>query len=216
MKILNDLQGNGGIMKKLASDALGLSDIGAILSPNQYEESDSYGFIRRNNGEEIKTIIKSKTDEYCFTNEALIHVDGTSAVSKKRTVSRYPYWQNRITGVKMETAGTVDLDAEIKFTLGQNHYSIDVQKKQLSELVNLYNALNLIEETMMENSALWEYADSSLETATAIATKSFQRVDANNFDLSETFQKLTENSFQWKISNREKYQVKDFGFAFNN
>ena len=33
-------------------------------------------------GEKIYFLIKSKSDEYCFTNKGLLHLDGTSATSK--------------------------------------------------------------------------------------------------------------------------------------
>ena len=33
----------------------------------------------------------------------------------------------------METAGTVDLDVEIKFSFNDNHFSIDVDKKQIEQ-----------------------------------------------------------------------------------
>ena len=77
------------MLKKLASDALGLSDIGKIINPNNYDKVDADDFIMHEDGEQIFFLIKSKTDEYCFTNLALIHVDGTSAVSKKRLVKRF-------------------------------------------------------------------------------------------------------------------------------
>ncbi|WP_420807060.1 PH domain-containing protein [Trichormus azollae] len=35
--------------------------------------------------------MKSKTDEYCFTNLALIHLDASSAVSKKLLIKRFSY-----------------------------------------------------------------------------------------------------------------------------
>ena len=41
---------------------------------------------------------------------ALIHVDGTSTVSKKRLVKRYDYYRSPISNVSIETAGTIDLD----------------------------------------------------------------------------------------------------------
>ena len=60
----------------------------------------------------------TKSDEYCFTNLALIHIDGENAVSSKRVMKRYPYNQHGISKVLLETAGKIDLDVEIKFHLG--------------------------------------------------------------------------------------------------
>ena len=47
----------------------------------------------------------------------------------------------------METAGSVDLDAEIKFQLGDQSFSIDIDKKQIEKIRDLYKALFTIGET---------------------------------------------------------------------
>lgn len=70
------------MFKKVASDVLGLSDIGTVIKPEDYDKVDADDYVMHEDGEKIYFLIKSKTDEYCFTNKALIHVDGTSAVSK--------------------------------------------------------------------------------------------------------------------------------------
>ncbi|MEC3460058.1 PH domain-containing protein, partial [Bacillus thuringiensis] len=54
--------------------------------------------------------------------------------SKKRTLRRYSYSKYQIKNVALETAGTIDLDIEIKFQMGDEHYSIDVHKKHIEEL----------------------------------------------------------------------------------
>ena len=72
------------MLKKLASDALGLSDIGRIISPSDYDKVDADDFIMHEDEEKIFFLIKSRTDEYCFTNLVLIHFYWTSVVSKKR------------------------------------------------------------------------------------------------------------------------------------
>ena len=73
-----------GIFGKIASDTLGLSDIGKIISPNDFDKVDGDDYIFHEDNEKIFFVIKSKSDEYVFTNYAVIHVDGSSAVSKKR------------------------------------------------------------------------------------------------------------------------------------
>ena len=95
-------------------------------------------------------MIKAKTDEYCFTNTAFIHLDGTSAVSKKRTLNRYPYKHYQISRVLLETAGTVDRDVELKFNLGGTSYSIDIEKSQIEKVRDLYKALFSIGEACKE------------------------------------------------------------------
>ena len=87
------------MFKRIASDALGLSDIGIIIKPEDYDKVDSDDFVLHEEKERIFFLIKSKMDEYCFTNKALIHVDGTSAVSKRRSLKRISYYSNTLHNV---------------------------------------------------------------------------------------------------------------------
>lgn len=129
------------ILGKLASDTLGLSDIGKIISPEDFNKVDGDDYILYEDGEKIYFVIKSKTDEYVFTNYGLLHVDGNSAISKKRLVKRHEFYYERVHSVALETSGTVDLDVEIKFSFGDSYFSIDVDKKQLEKLKDLYKSL---------------------------------------------------------------------------
>ena len=133
------------MFKKFAAEALGLSDIGVIVPPKDFDKVDSDDYLFSEDGEKIFFLIKSKKDEYCFTNLALIHVDGDSAVSSKRSIKRYEYSTHCFEHVAIETAGTVDLDVELKFTLdGQQKFSIDVRKSFIEQLKDIYKALHTI------------------------------------------------------------------------
>ncbi len=134
------------MFKKLAADALGLSDIGKIIETKDFDKTDVDEYIFHEDNEKIFVVIQSKSDEYCFTNAAFIHLDGANAMSKKRTLKRYPYRHYPISRVRIETAGTVDLDAEIKFTLGETALSIDIDKKQIEQIRDIYKALFRISE----------------------------------------------------------------------
>lgn len=199
------------MLKKLAADALGLSDIGSVIAPTDYDKVDADDYIMHEDGEKIFFLIKSKADEYCFTNLALIHVDGTSAVSKKRTLRRYNFSTNRVGHVTLETAGTVDLDVEIKFTLGETTYSIDVHKRYLEQLKDLYKALLAIAQITHENEYALQFSQRSLETAAAAMGRLSSKEDAP----AEQFARLNEYAFNWLIGAREKYHVKDFGHVFH-
>jgi hypothetical protein len=130
------------MFKKLASETLGLSDIGKIISPTDYDKVDADDYLFHEDGERIFFLIKSKKDEYCFTNFALIHVDGDSAISSKRIVKRYEYASHKISQVLIETAGNIDLDVELKFTLDiRLAFSIDVSKNCLESLKDIYKVL---------------------------------------------------------------------------
>lgn len=129
------------MFKKLAADALGLSDVGVIVPPSEYAKVDADDYLFHEDGEKIFFLIKSKKDEYCFTNLALIHVDGESAISSKRSIKRYEYAHHSIDRVTIETAGTIDLDVELKFSLDGAAFSIDVRKNFIEPLKDIYKAL---------------------------------------------------------------------------
>lgn len=129
------------MFKKFAAEALGISDIGIIVGPSEYSKVDADDYLFGEDGEQIFFLIKSKKDEYCFTNLALIHVDGDSAVSSKRSIKRYDYSSHRISNVSIETAGTLDMDIELKFNLDDTRFSIDVKKTFIEQLKDIYKAL---------------------------------------------------------------------------
>lgn len=129
------------MFKRLAAEALGISDIGTIIGPQDYDKVDADDYLFHEDGEKIFFLIKSKKDEYCFTNLALIHVDGQSAVSSKRTVKRYEYSSQQIGYCVIETAGTMDMDVELKFSIGETGFSIDIKKSMIEQVKDIYKAL---------------------------------------------------------------------------
>ena len=129
------------MFKRMAAEALGISDIGVIVGPADYGNVDADDYLFTEDGEQIFFLIKSKKDEYCFTNLGLIHVDGDSAISSKRAIKRYDYASHQISGVTIETAGTLDMDIELKFNLDDTKFSIDVKKAFIEQLKDIYKAL---------------------------------------------------------------------------
>ncbi|WP_298829489.1 PH domain-containing protein [uncultured Planococcus sp.] len=198
------------MFKKMASEALGLSDIGKIIDPQDFDKTDSDDYVMNEDGEKIYFLIKTKADEYCFTNLAIIHVDGESAMSSKRTLRRYPYSQHTISGVVLETAGRIDLDLELAFTVGSVPFKIDVQKQQAARLTDLYKSLLRIAEITHENSIIIGMANDSLEKAVTI----LQNSRAGDVKLDDQYSKLTDFGFAWMTSVRNQYHVKDFGDVF--
>jgi hypothetical protein len=134
------------MFKNLAADVLGLSDIGKIIEVKDFDKTDIDEYVFHEDNEKIFVVVKSKTDEYCFTNIAFIHLDGNIASSKKKTLNRYLYKHHPISHVRVETAGTVDLDAELKFKVGEQAISIDIDKKQMEQIRDIYKALFTISE----------------------------------------------------------------------
>lgn len=195
---------------KVAADMLGLSDVGAVIKPMDYDKVDADDYIMHEDNEKIYFLIKSKADEYCFTNLGLVHVDGANAVSKKRMLRRFNYVMNRVSNVMLETAGTVDLDVEIKFTLGNETYSIDVHKKHLEELKDLYKALLKIAEIQQENEVYLGYSQQSLN----MSATSVQNITKTQIDLAGEFEKINNYAFNWLVQSSSRYRVKDFGKVF--
>ncbi|MFC5464526.1 PH domain-containing protein [Lederbergia graminis] len=198
------------MFKKIAADALGLSDIGKIISPADYDKTDADDYVMHEDNEKIYFLIKTKADEYCFTNLALIHVDGDSAISSKRTLKRYTYSQHKISNVLLETAGKIDMDVEIKFHIGNQQFDIDVRKDQIEQLKDLYKSLLRIAEITHHNEIYTNMATQSLDKAVSV----LQNSRTDDSQLADTYKGLTEFGFEWLASTREKYHTSDFGSVF--
>ena len=199
------------MLKRLAADAIGLSDIGSIIDPKDFDKVSSDDYIFHEDGEQIFFLIKSKTDEYCFTNLAMLHLDGTSAVSSKRQLHRYDYRDHMISNVRLETAGTVDLDAEIKFIIGEVAFSIDVDKKQIEALKDLYKALHKMSMIMKKNQSHLRDAQQSLEMAAKVLTGTKNMGEVR---LVDEFVQVNEKAFDWLMSSKEKYIREDYADIF--
>ena len=156
------------MFKKIAAEALGISDVGVIIAPADYHKVDADDYLFHEDGEKIFFLIKSKKDEYCFTNLALTHVDGESAVSAKRTIKRYEYGSHRISRVTIETAGTIDLDVELKFSVDEIAFSIDVRKSFIESLKDIYKALTMIGVMQRRNEQARANAASTLEAVSSM------------------------------------------------
>jgi hypothetical protein len=157
-----------GMFKKIAAEALGISDIGIVVSPQDYDKVDSDDYLFHEDGEKIFFLIKSKKDEYCFTNLSLIHVDGDSAVSSKRRVKRYEYYHTQFSHVSIETAGTLDRDIELKFRIDETSMSIDIGKSYVEPLKDIYKALYTISKHQIKDIKSRENALRCLDAISAI------------------------------------------------
>jgi len=156
------------VFKKLAAEALGISDIGVIVAPEDYDKVDADDYLFREDGEKIFFLIKSKKDEYCFTNFGLTHVDGESAVSSKRVIRRYEYAAHRFLRVSIETAGTIDMDVELKFQVDEIKFSIDVRKKFLESLKDIYKTLSMISRLQHRNELARANAERTLQAVSTM------------------------------------------------
>lgn len=198
------------MFKKIASDALGLSDIGVVVPRDQFDQTESDDFTFNEIDEEIYFLIKTKADEYCFTNYALIHVDGANAMSKKRTLRRYDYEHHTIDNVELETAGTIDLDVEIKLTIGKTPLSLDIHKKFAAEIKDLYKALHAISLEQKHNQYNFDAANQGLQ----LAATALGRIGNDSISPAASFKEITSFTQRWLMEQREAHVKKDFGHVF--
>ncbi|WP_406945316.1 PH domain-containing protein [Halobacillus sp. SY10] len=198
------------MFKKMASDALGLSDIGKIIRKEDFDKAQSDDFVLTEDGEKIHFLIKSKSDEYCFTNRALIHLDGEKATSSKRNIHRYDYYQHPIRKVSVETAGTIDLDLEIKFYIGDQYLSIDIAKDEGEAIADLYKSLVSISQIQEENQRQAAFAKDSIGMAQDL-------IHDNRFhenDISKEFSEAAAFAYDWFTQKYKENTRKDFDGVF--
>ncbi|WP_339285440.1 PH domain-containing protein [Oceanobacillus sp. FSL K6-3682] len=199
------------MFKKIASDALGLSDIGKIIRPDDFDKTESDDYVLHEEGEQIHFLIKSKSDEYCFTNRALIHLDGEKATSSKRNIYRYDYYRYPIQNISVETAGTIDLDLEIKFTIGSQPISVDIEKKEGEAIADLYKSLVTISHIQDSDARVKGYAKDSLELSKTLFTDN--RIQEGT--IANEFEKAAKFAFDWLNTTYNENTRKDFGDIFN-
>ena len=91
-------------------------------------------------GEEIELGFKLVRDTFIFTSKRLILVDVQGITGSKIEYKSTPY--KSITRFSIETAGTFDLDAELKIWVSSEQ--IPSIKKQFNKAVNVYDVHKLL------------------------------------------------------------------------
>lgn len=84
-------------------------------------------------------------DLFIFTNKRLILVDKQGLTGKKVEIHSYPY--KSITHFSIETAGTFDMDAELKIWV--SGAAMPVQKK-FNKSLNIYELQSVLAEYVMK------------------------------------------------------------------
>ncbi len=195
--------------RKVVSDTLELYDMGKVVSPRDFHKVDGDDYVMYEDAEQIYFVIKSKSDEYVFTNYGLIHVDGANGVLEKRVVKRYDFYDYDVCDVTLETAGTIDLDVEIKFSFGDVQFSIDVDKNCINKLKDLYKALIEISRLQILNAELQRDSREALKLA--CETLSNSRTENLSVQL---LKELVRFKYQWLRDFKELNNNKDFGEVF--
>jgi hypothetical protein len=113
-----------------------LSNAGAV---SQEELTKKYGQLLTE-GEEIELGFKLIRDTFIFTSKRLILIDVQGVTSSKTEYKTTTY--NSISRFSIETAGTFDLDAELKIWISSEAQpSI---KKQFNKSVNVYDVQKVL------------------------------------------------------------------------
>lgn len=197
------------MIKKMVGEMTGTSDIGQIIDSSQFNLTQADDYVFNEDGEVIHFLIQSAKDEYCFTNFALIHVDGDNAMSTKRNVIRYPYSNYTISNVSIETAGKVDRDCEIKFSINNNLVSIDVAKTQIEQLIDLYKILSAISTIQLENLERQTLVNDTM----GLSCEVFKKSNFSETSSSE-FKHITEYIYDAKLNAHNDVKRKDYKDVF--
>ena len=113
--------------------------IGNAGAVSQEDLKKDYGKLLIN-GEEIELGFKLVRDVFIFTNKRLILVDKQGLTGSKIEYKSITY--KSISRFSIETAGTFDLDAELKIWISSEQQpSI---KKQFNKAVNVYDVHNVL------------------------------------------------------------------------
>lgn len=196
-------------ISNVVSDSVGLSDIGKVVHPNEFNKTQSDDFLLE--GERIYFLIKTRMDEYCFTNFAIIHVDGQSSISKKRTLKRYDYSMYDITNIQLETAGTIDLDVELNFHLGGNPFKISIKKDFIEDARDIYQTLKAMELEKNLNRSTYKALLNNLTVVTSSIGNIKIENAAEGIHLFDNLLHRTEEKHKELQLN---YLKKDYGYLF--
>jgi hypothetical protein len=97
------------------------------------------------NSETIEKAYKLIRDLFIFTNKRLILVDKQGLSGKKMELHSIPY--KSITHFSIETAGTFDLDAEMKIWISSTHTPIE---KKFNKSLNIYELQSVLAEYVLK------------------------------------------------------------------
>lgn len=219
------------MLNKIASSILGFSKLGVFISGDELVHTDSSNYTI-DHLEDIYYLIKTKTDEYCFTNRAVIHVDGRNSDAKRNVLHRFDYNMFVLHDIYLETASNMDIDAELRITLKdvkslkpKEHikhpplkaalekeseivFSIAIHRDFLIELRALYKTLLLIKQKQFQN---LKYLDTSENLFGLILSS----VAAKKNDSSQvTFQEVMSFVDKWLEQEKNSYSNEDFREIF--
>jgi hypothetical protein len=147
------------MLKGIASDLTGGSDICKPLTDLHLSQANAFVLP----GETILFSLQSNKEEFAFTNLALIVLEGESATTTRKLITRHEYKSSTVKDIKFETAGRMDRDCEIKFNIGTTAVSIDIAKDLEPHARVYYHVLIHLSRAQEANARKWEHATLALD-----------------------------------------------------
>ncbi|KAJ0396556.1 hypothetical protein P43SY_009465 [Pythium insidiosum] len=154
------------VLKGLTQDLTGSADICTTVT--DFSKLLVWPYVLP--GEDVLFAFQSPKEEFVFTNEALICVEGANATTTRKMIKRYEYRDEMITDVCFETTGRIDRDCEIKFKIGSEKISIDIARKEEERVKLYYKTLVALAREQEQRRRSWKFERDSLDTS-ATATK---------------------------------------------
>jgi hypothetical protein len=167
---------------KLVGEAMGTSDNCAVIPRDRIRQESTYSqFLLRN--ETVFFLMKSTKREFFFTERAFMVVQGEAAVGTKRMVERYEYAEHPVSGVHFETAGlgVTDFDCELKFTIGNRFYSVDIKKNEAANGAAVFRCLVDLSNAQTRNAKMLRLAETAFARNKIVGENS----SANDFTALE-------------------------------
>ena len=124
-----------GIFNKILGNA-------SEVSPEQLNEKYSRLLI---DGENIELGFKLLRDTFMFTNKRLILIDVQGITGSKQEYRSMPY--KNISRFSLETAGTFDLDAELKIWISSE--DLPSVSKKFNKSINVYEVQKYLAQKVM-------------------------------------------------------------------
>ena len=115
----------------------------------------------------------------------------------------------------IETAGTMDMDAELKFSLGGMAFSIDIDKNQIEQIRDIYKALTAISEQCKRIAHEEMVLEKSFNTVTNMFSlrELSENVVLNLPDVINQTVAQVENAYGERLKTIRNY---DFGTIFEH
>lgn len=152
------------MLRGLASDLTGSADVCRVVPPQELSSCLASQFLLPPS-ETLLFSLQSSKEEFSFSNEALLKVEGENATTTRKLITRFDYKSHIVANVRFETAGRVDRDCELKFEIGSEHVSIDIRKDQEPQARELYKVLELLSRAQKKNERQWEFSRVALDKA---------------------------------------------------